>query len=170
VGISVKTPTPLKTGLVGVSISQLSRNESFSGQFNCIMMTPHLLALGFWKLSMQVTAAIFRRSVRTVHAAQRWAEGGACDSAENLAPDRFIAGDHHMSRNDPFVVLTKVEITEFENLRDMARRIARTFDPVQDEWTEVRSEGAAFCFESSDAALLFMAHCLNEGFQIINIP
>jgi len=73
-----------------------------------------------------------------------------------------------MTRYCPFDVLTKVEITELEKLRDVARKICQNgFSVSFDHWVEVRSDGIAFCFESPDAALLFNGYCISNGIEVI---
>jgi len=50
----------------------------------------------------------------------------------------------------------------------MARTIAQNVSSVSfDYWVEIRSDGVAFCFESSDVAFLFNAYCLHEGIEVV---
>jgi len=73
-----------------------------------------------------------------------------------------------MSRCCPFCVLTQVKTADLERLRHMARTIAQNVSSVSfDYWVEIRSDGVAFCFESSDVAFLFNAYCLHEGIEVV---
>jgi hypothetical protein len=73
-----------------------------------------------------------------------------------------------MTRHCPFEVVTKVEFTELEKLRDVARKIAQNVSPISfDYWVEVRSGGIAFCFESLELAFPFYAYCISNHVSAI---
>jgi hypothetical protein len=65
----------------------------------------------------------------------------------------------------PYVVVTQVTMANLENLRDKVWSIIQCFGSAPDYWVEVRTEGIAFCFENSNAALLFVMYCAANGIQ-----